>query len=246
MLITIGQLKQQGDSKIREVFTRLRNAIPPIPSSYSKSKQYLVPFDTKDRKKALAARIKQLGYNITKIKYKAQFGYYNSASLFAAGDDSSTVDSLLIPPMTTPDDIQFPFLVEVAVIHTSNLPYNLFYCEGINASAKYYYSFLYGDELTWTSRGGKENVAYGVQEIMEKYGYSTQKEKSKKPRSIIVVNLWSPKIEYTDYGKSQIDLKPFSETIADTLYKVCSGSSNREQHLAADASSDKRRAIEIF
>ncbi|MFY9794598.1 MAG: hypothetical protein WAJ93_02820, partial [Candidatus Nitrosopolaris sp.] len=46
----------------------------------SKSKRNLVPFDTKDREGALAARIKQLGYNIINIKYKAAFGYYNSSS----------------------------------------------------------------------------------------------------------------------------------------------------------------------
>jgi hypothetical protein len=37
----------------------------PPPSSDSKSKQALVPFNTKHRKKAFTARIKQLGYIIT-------------------------------------------------------------------------------------------------------------------------------------------------------------------------------------
>jgi len=178
LLISIGQLKQEGDSKIREVFTRLRNAMPP-PSCYSKSKQDLVPFNTKHRKKALTARIKQLGYTITNIKYKAQLRYYNSASPFDLVEDDN--DFLLLPPpLMTTDDILFPFLVEVAVIHTLDLPYNLFYCEGINASLKYYYSFLQGNELEWTSKSGKTNVAYDAHELMEKYGYSSQKEKSKK------------------------------------------------------------------
>src|SRR5207247_698389 len=135
---SIGQLKQEGDTKIHEVFTRLRNAMPP-PSPSSKSKQDLVPFNTTHRKKALTARIKQLDHTITNIKYKAQLRYYNSASLFDFVEEDD--DFLLIPPppMTT-NDIQFPFLVEVAVIHTLDLPYNLFYCEGINASLKFYYS----------------------------------------------------------------------------------------------------------
>ena len=30
-----------------------------------------------------------------------------------------------------------------------------------------------------------------------------------------MVNLWSPRIEYIDYGKSHIDLKPFSKTIVE-------------------------------
>ena len=41
-----------------------------------------------------------------------------------------------------------------------------------------------------------------------------------------MVNLWSPRIEYIDYGKSHIDLKPFSKTIIETLYKMCSGGSS--------------------
>jgi hypothetical protein len=85
----------------------------------------------------------------------------------------------LPPPQMTTDDTLFPFLVEVAVIHTLDLPYNLFYCEGINASLKYYYSFLQGNDLVWTSKSGKTNVAYDFHELMEKYGYSSQKEKSK-------------------------------------------------------------------
>ncbi len=50
------------------------------PGLYAKSKRDLVPFHIKDREEALAARIKQLGYNIINIKYKAAFGYYNSSS----------------------------------------------------------------------------------------------------------------------------------------------------------------------
>jgi hypothetical protein len=81
-------------------------------------------------------------------------------------------------------------------------------------------------------------------ELLEKYGYSQHTEKCKKPGSIIIMNLWSPKIEYIDYGKSQINLKPFSKTIVETLYKMCSGGN---KSLTDDnAGSDQQRAIKIF
>ncbi|MGB8937547.1 MAG: hypothetical protein WCC17_20850 [Candidatus Nitrosopolaris sp.] len=78
----------------------------------------------------------------------------------------------------------------------------------------------------------------------EKYGYSDNIQKCKKPGSIIIVNLWSPKIEYTDYGKSHINLKPFSKSIAKTLYKMCSGGTSAPTD--NNARSDQQRAIEIF
>jgi len=244
LLMPIGQLKREGSSRISNIYARLHNAMPP-PSSSSKSKLDLIPFDTKDREKAIAARIKQLGYNITYLKYKAQVGYYSSSSAHKSNSNSEEVT----PSSTT--DIQFPFLVEVVVIRTSDLPYALFYCEGINASPKHYYSFLQGDDLVWTSKGGRINVAYHIEQLLEKYGYSIQEDKSKKLRSIIMVNLWSPRIEYIDYGKSHIDLKPFSKTIVETLYKMCSGGSSvvgegNTDSCKDDGGSDKQRAIEIF
>ena len=122
----------------------------PPPDLSHRSNKNLVPFDTKDREKAIAARLKQLGYNVTKIKYKAEFVYYNSSS-----EDNNTSEG----PLSTVHT-QFPFLVEVAVIHRSDLSFNLFYCEGINGSPKNYYSFLQGNELIWTSNGGKQYVAH--------------------------------------------------------------------------------------
>jgi hypothetical protein len=168
LLISIGQLKKEGAGKIYDIFGRLRNAMPP-PGLSHKSNKDLVPFDTKDREKAIAARLKQLGYNVPKIKYKAEFAYYNSSS-----EENNTHEG----PLSTVHT-QFPFLVEVAVIHTPDLSFNLFYCEGINGSPKNYYSFLQGDELIWTSNGGKQHVAHHVRELLEEYGYSDNIEKCK-------------------------------------------------------------------
>jgi hypothetical protein len=180
-------------------------------------------------------------YNIINIKYKAAFGYYNSSS-----EDNKNVNvNVTAKGSLLTTHTEFPFLVEVTIAHTSS-SFNLLYCEGINGSPRHYYSFLQGDELTWTSKSGKQNVAHHVMDLLEKYGYSRHTEKCKKPGSIVIVNLWSPKIEYTDYGKSQINLKPFSKAIAETLYKMCSGGSGGKGLTDDNNGPDKQRAIEIF
>ena len=63
---------------------------------------------------------------------------------------------------------------------------------------------------------------------MKECGYSHGNEsKPGKERSIILVNLWCPKLQYTDYGKSDIDLNPFYDDLVDLLSKMCSGGNKR-------------------
>ena len=46
-------------------------------------------------------------------------------------------------------------------------------------------------------------------------------EKCKKPHSLVITNLISPRIGYKSYGKSGIDLTPFADVIGQTTAKVC-------------------------
>ena len=48
----------------------------------------------------------------------------------------------------------------------------------------------------------------GPDSILQHYGYSINKKDSKKPHSLIAINLVSPKLDYTSYGKSRIDFSP--------------------------------------
>ncbi len=117
-------------------------------------------------------------------------------------------------------DIKFPFIFEIAILHTSNLSHS-YVLNGINSSARYDNPFFgkYTNTYEWFTSGGKGNV----DEILAKYGYSNTKEKSKKQPSVIIVNLISPRINYEGYNK-RIDLTPFADTIATTTYKICSES----------------------
>lgn len=217
LLVPVGQLqqlpKQESEEKIRDIFLRLRRTMGP-PTDPCILKRDLLPFSVKSREQALLARASQLGYSSKHIKYKTKIGYYYS------GDNISEISK-----STT--DICVPYIIEVAVIHTYNLPYYLLYCEGINAAPNHYHSFTDGYRLEWTTKSGNKKQAYGIGGLLKECGYSHEDGKPEKERSVILVNLWCPKLQYTDYGKSDIDLNPFYYDLVDLLSKMCSSGNRR-------------------
>ena len=82
--------------------------------------------------------------------------------------------------------IEYPFVFESAVIHTSNLKTNLLYIEGINSSIPYGLPFVNREEpFTWKKkRSCKSEYLTG---LLEDYGYSVYENKCSKPRSIISI-----------------------------------------------------------
>ena len=166
-------------------------------------------FDIKDRQESIKSTIECLGFGVSDIKYIGKHGYYKSK-------DGS---------------FEFPFFFEIAIVNTPDLRCNLLYVEGINSSPQHYYSFLQGpaDTFIWQTRNKKINSSRSIFEILEKYGYSRDDEKCKKP-SIVILNLIAPRIEYKSYGKSDIDLDPFAGMIAGTVYKFCSGDKRNENN----------------
>ena len=65
---------------------------------------------------------------------------------------------------------------------------------------------------------------------MKECGYSNGGDgRPEKERSIVLVNLWCPKLQYTDYGKSDIDLNPFYYDLIDLLFKMCSSGNKRRR-----------------
>jgi hypothetical protein len=219
LLISVGQFqklpKQESEEKIRNMFLRLRATMKP-PTDPSVLKRDLLPFSIKSREQALFARVSQLGYNPKDLKYKAKIGYYYSDNYDHKSDIAKNTSDTCVP-----------YIIEVAVIHTYNLPYYLLYCEGINASPNHYHSFSDGYSLEWTTKSGSKKQAYGIRGLLKESGYSYRDGKSEKERSIVLVNLWCPKLQYTDYGKSNIDLSPFYGDLVNLLSKMCSSSNKR-------------------
>ena len=200
--ISIGQLKH-NPALIQQLYEHLRdtnlNHLGPIsdPSNLS------LPFNTnkKVRVEAIKERFEQRGLKINSLKYKSQFGYHK---------DEKT-------------GVEFPFFYEIAVAQTSNLPYYLSYLESLNSSIMPGgYSFTYGPEGTfrWETRSKKYfHESRSIFPMLEHCGYSHDGKKCKKPRTLIFANLVSPKINYKSYGKSSIDLRPFTSVIAETTVK---------------------------
>ncbi|MGH9987988.1 MAG: hypothetical protein ACRD8W_28955, partial [Nitrososphaeraceae archaeon] len=222
LLIPVGQLqqhlsRQESEDRIHATFIRLRDTMGP-PTDPSVLKRDLLPFSIKSREQALFARASQLGYNPKHLKYKIKAGYYYSSNNYGHKSDISV--------STT--DTCIPYIIEVAVIHTYSLPYYLVYCEGINAAPNHYHSFSDGYPLERTTKSGAKKEAYGIRGLLNECGYSHGNDgKREKERSIILVNLWCPKLQYTDYGKSNIDLNPFYDDLVDLLSKMCSSGNIR-------------------
>jgi len=194
--ITIRELKQD-QQKIQSLYTILKNTLPP-------KTKLEVPFDLKIRQQSFHDRIEMLGYKVTNIKYRAKHVYHKSED----------------------GNISFPFLFEVAIVNTQYSPYWFLHVEGINCSPTYntFLASSSADTFVWKTRSksNKINKARNIFEILEKCGYSYIKEKCKHPRAIVILNLVTPRVEYKSYGKSDIYLEPFADTVADTAYRISS------------------------
>ena len=127
--------------------------------------------------------------------------------------------------------IEFPFFFEIAVVYSNYIRYNLDFTESLNSSVMpSNYSFLIGSDsetFYWQTQSDRKNGTHhksrSIFDILEYYGYSHNKDKCKKPHTLIIANLISPRIDYKSYGKSDIDLSPFAEVIAETAVKACLG-----------------------
>jgi hypothetical protein len=190
--MTIGELKY-NKPEIKRLYSILRNQ-PYVP----KRKTLDLPFQIKKnaRMEAFRKRMHQLGYDVIDMKYDVVQEYFISEN----------------------KEIEYSFVFESAVIHTSNFKSNLLYLEGINSSIPYGHPFVNREEpFTWQKKGSWQSEH--LTRLLEDYGYSVYEDKCSKPRSIIITNLISPRTVYQDYGKSKIEMVP-SATISRLIKKV--------------------------
>lgn len=54
-------------------------------------------------------------------------------------------------------------------------------------------------------------------------GYSNDPRKAKKPHTLVFMNIVLPRIDYENYAKSQINLKPFGNIIGQSIYDTFKG-----------------------
>ena len=217
LMTTIGYLKHHND-EIARLYQQIRSTLPP------KTKLEL-PFELSKtiRQEAFKNRLEQHGFQIDKISYQLVNGYHNS-------DDK---------------DIEYPFYVEIILVHVINLKNNIYQIEGVNSTI-HMDPIFHGnhyDTFQWIGKNKKSNNAYSVSEIFEKHGYSKKDEKHKKPNCIAIINLISPRIDYKNYGKSEIDLKPFSDSIAANISKVCKTDNQKDFDKKPSANTLLRRLL---
>jgi hypothetical protein len=225
--MTMGELKNSSRLK-KKLFQKMRDVIRGPPQKLS------LPFDFnyKVRPQALKRRLEQRGLSVSSMKYKSKYGNYSFMS----------------------DGIGFPFFVEVAVFHSDDIVGNLYYMNALNnAMMPGNWSYLYGaddDTFIWFTEADREknnrmaaddldvkcHESRDIHEILVHYGYSHDEKKSKKKHSLIAVNLIAPKIMVENYGKSDIVLEPFAESIGELVARACEGGGtqdNRQSRIAA-------------
>ena len=179
--LAIRELKN-NKQEIKRFYSILRNR-PYVP----KRKTLDLPFQIKKnaRMEAFKKRIGQLGYDVIDMKYDVAQEYFISEN----------------------KQIEYPFVFESAVIHTSNFKSNLLYIEGINSSIPYGHPFVNREKpFTWQKKGSWKSEY--LTRLLEDYGYSPYQNRCSKPRTVC-----------QDYGKSKIEMVP-SETISNLIKKV--------------------------
>lgn len=236
---TLGDIRHNEVLR-RQLYYDLRHALPP------KDKLDL-PFDTspKTRKEAILKTV-SLCHNVADIKYGNRFGLYNSSD--SCGDSGGTRPSStkIDNDICFPYFIEVAVITVTPkvdertgrVINFGTLVY-----ESLNNSPGISGYFVFQgnslNTLQWKTRNGRVQHDYNVNGILMKYGYASaatgQEENEdmyednedelptrvKKPNRIIVINLVSPRLEYLSYGKSSINLAPFSKTLGQLIYDTC-------------------------
>jgi hypothetical protein len=201
--MTVSQLKHSS-AHIDRLYDELRKHMS-APTALS------LPFDvTKKgvRAEALKQRVEQRYGHFSEMKYRSASGTY----VESGGSDQS----------------QFPFFFEIAIFHdVQNLRGNLAFRQALNCSAipNTGWTVFGRDQLfEWVTPGSKFTYTSNtIQDIFRHYGYSYDDKKCKKPHSLIIANLISPKIDYQSYGKSRIDFRPFADVVAKTTVLACMG-----------------------
>ena len=80
-----------------------------------------------------------------------------------------------------------------------------------------------------------------ILQLLEKHGYSEDPH-SKRPSSIIILNLISPVINYESHGKAQIDSEYFNDDIAKIINQTCKGKNKPKN----PNNPDDKKAREVF
>ena len=188
---------------------KLKNNQKPIKYQSTSLQKLEAPFDWKLREKALKKRLKQV-YKVEEedFVYKRFDRYYDEN------------------PNGNDNGVQFPFKLEVVIAKSPILRENvLTLIESINFSPSLNPDLFSANEPIFFWKNYKAESILG---ILSDCGYSIYNNgQHKKPYNLMFVNLISPRIDYNNFSKSNINLLPFVETFSNEFYKFCKFASTK-------------------
>lgn len=204
--MTVGELKGSLEA-IDKIYNKLHDAMPSISKTTGLSS--FLPFNTNKqfRKKALGMRLLQAGIKCKLVKYRQMHGYHVSKD----------------------DGVEYPYFVEILIAHSEQkLIANLEVIQAINSTITPNENTDLLGRTLWYDSGEYRYTNRSLFDVLEHYGYKYKSKGCKKPNSIVIVNVVSPKIRYNNFGKSQIDTSPFADSISEVLDKVCKGGIDKD------------------
>jgi hypothetical protein len=159
-----------------------------------------LPFDVTNKKvraAALKKRIEQIfpSADISNVKYKSDWGVYHHP------DDES---------------VEFPFFFEIVIIGSKYFQHNLAIKQALNWSVAPNNRIVFGGEQFWwtTQNSNYQYSSNDIRDIFLNFGYSENQKKCKKPNSLIICNLISPRI-----GIALLNTRGFLVEYAEILAK---------------------------
>ncbi len=205
----------KNNKNLEAIYQRLKQ-IPAKGSQLDNKRQ--VPFDQKIRENALKKRLREIyQINDDSFVYKKINGYFH------ASDNNN-------------NEIEFPYILEIII---ASIPYyhkKLYFYSSINFSPTLRYNPFQNqsneeDIFSWENKNKKKKddsqtkVGSSIIDILQNCGYSydIQKHNKSKP-NLVMINLISPRVDYTGRNKSYIKLDRFVSS-SQEIYNFCKSAS---------------------
>ncbi len=208
----------KNNKNIEGIYQRLKQ-IPSKGPQLDNKRQ--VPFDQKKRENALKKRFGE----IYQINDDDSFVYKKINGYFSGSNHNS--------------EIEFPYILEIIIANIPYYPKKLYFYSSINFSPTLRYNPFQNqsneDIFSWKNKKKRKDDSQtkpgsSIIDILEDCGYSydTQKHNKSKP-NLVMINLISPRVDYTGRNKSYIKLDQFVSS-AQEIYDFCKSASTRNKN----------------
>jgi hypothetical protein len=226
-------ITEKNNKNLEDVYQRLKQ-IPSKGSQSDNNNKRQVPFDLKTRENALKKRLGEI-YRIEEdsFVYKKINGYYYGSNNNNNNNNNN-------------NEIEFPYTLEIII---ANVPYyhkKLYFYSSINFSPTLRFNPFQNqsneeDIFFWTDKKNKKGdsqtkVGSSFIDILQDCGNSHNIQKHNKSKSnLVMINLISPRVDYTSHNKSYIKLDRFVSSTQE-IYNFCKLASIRNKNGSREGS----------